>query len=187
MIICTDGSCKRNGKPDCVSSYGIVIMDNEGKRLETEVGGEYNSTSQRGELLGMLTALMRGLKAPPGESVFIVTDSAYIANCINGRWYEKWERNGWQTSEDNDVKNKDLWKLMIPYIRSYSTDTLFVYLIKGHLNKKKIGIIEEGLVKFAENNNGVTPPREIFEIMIDGNNIADELAKCEASRLDALK
>jgi len=30
---------------------------------------------------------------PPPRHVY--TDSAYVMNCFEQRWYDKWERNGW--------------------------------------------------------------------------------------------
>ena len=38
-----------------------------------------------------------------------IFDSAYIINCFNQKWIDKWEKNGWMTSSNKAVENKDLW------------------------------------------------------------------------------
>ena len=182
-IICSDGSCKRNGKPDCISSYGVVVYSNEGELLDTFAGSELNSTSQRGELYGMLKALKVGLEYNGGD-VFIVTDSAYIANCINGKWYEKWQRVGWITVEGTAVKNKDIWEQIVWVLKQYRTDSLFVYLIKGHIKMTDETSVKDAVQKFAANNNGVVPPLDIFYMMLKGNALADEVASSYVKEKD---
>ena len=48
------------------------------------------------------------------KSVRIFSDSAYVVNCLKGRWYERWaERNRnnkkWQNSIHKDIKNLSFW------------------------------------------------------------------------------
>ena len=31
-------------------------------------------------------------------------------NTINNHWIEAWQKNNWQTTKREDVKNKDLWE-----------------------------------------------------------------------------
>ena len=186
-IICTDGACKRNGKPDCTSGYGVVAYSNDGTFANQWSGGEYNSTSQRGELLGIIKALEVGLEIAVDfdESIFIVTDSAYLAKGINSKWYEKWERNGWVTSEESTVKNKDLWMAIAKLVRSYPADSLFVYQVKGHINTAIESQMLDAYKRFEENNFGVTPPLSVFTIMLVGNNYADKLATKAAAEYDS--
>jgi ribonuclease HI len=40
----------------------------------------------------------------------IYSDSAYVVNTINNHWIEAWQKNNWQTTKREDVKNRDLWE-----------------------------------------------------------------------------
>jgi ribonuclease HI len=41
------------------------------------------------------------------ELFIVVTDSAYVVDCLSNYVY-KWKVNGWKTSKGNDVANRDL-------------------------------------------------------------------------------
>jgi ribonuclease HI len=45
--------------------------------------------------------------------VEILTDSAYVANCFNQRWWRSWNRRGWKSAQGKTIKNQDLWRPMI--------------------------------------------------------------------------
>ena len=75
LVIAIDGACRRNGKPDCVSAGGVlVVQDNETYR--TLCVSEKGSTNQRGEMLALLEAL-RYIYDTPGNDALIITDSEY--------------------------------------------------------------------------------------------------------------
>ena len=50
-------------------------------------------------------------------------------NCFRQRWHEKWERNGWRTSNKKPVKNDDLWRELIALVCERSVTFEHV---KGH-------------------------------------------------------
>ena len=171
LIIYTDGACKRNGKPDCISGFGVCIT--QGSVVRELSGYESASTSQRGELWAMYHAL-KYINEHVNEEVYVVSDSAYIVNCLRNEWYSLWEKTGWITSTGNPVKNRDIWELIAEQLKTIDEDMLHLYLIKGHLHLKDI---EVGMQKFAEQNFGAALPQEVFEKMVVGNNEADLLAK----------
>ena len=169
MLIFTDGSCRRNGKPDCVAGFGVYALDGFKK-----IGYETASTSQRGELYGMLYALDYALHLLESgvEDAYIVSDSAYIVNCIRDKWYTKWARCGWVTSTGSVVKNQDIWQSIIVLLENIPEDRLHIYQIKGHVKDLNVGY-----EKFKEVNFGAAPPIAVFENMVVGNNTVDLLAK----------
>lgn len=71
-------------------------------------GGASETTNNRMEL----TAAIRALEAlrEPCE-VELTTDSTYVKDGIT-RWLTKWKQNGWRTSANKPVKNRDLWELL---------------------------------------------------------------------------
>lgn len=170
MLIFTDGSCRRNGKEDCVSGFGVAASD--GYLLS---GYETASTSQRGELYGMLQALDYALKLRREgytNDISIVSDSAYVINCIRERWFDRWSRNGWKTAQGNEVKNIGLWSVIADRLKCLDLDTVIFYAIKGHTKDINVTI-----AKFKEANYGAVPPLDIMQKMIEGNDLVDTLAK----------
>lgn len=135
LVISIDGACRRNGKPDCVSSGGVFIQQYlEGRVVSTKILTNYEikSTNQRGELLALLTALDHVWAA--NQSTQIVTDSEYIFNAMTKEWYVGWESRGWLTASFQPVKNSDIWKaIAYTYRKCVDADIdVTFYHIKGH-------------------------------------------------------
>lgn len=135
LIISIDGACRRNGKPDCVSSGGVFIEQyNDGVLVGTKILSNYEiqSTNQRGELLALITALDYVWSAK--QPTQIVTDSEYIFNAMTKEWFVGWESREWLTASYEPVKNSDLWreiKHAYDKCRAADIDIVF-YHIKGH-------------------------------------------------------
>ncbi len=130
--IAIDGACRRNGQPDCISAGAcfIIIQENgveQGYILSTH---EVESTSQRGELYGLLLAL-ENIAAHPLDTV-IVTDSEYLFNTVTKGWVNRWRATDWLTAEGAPVKNKDLW-VQIWAVYEQIADYVTMFHIKGHL------------------------------------------------------
>ena len=105
--IAIDGACRRNGQPDCISAGSCFIVVEEDNVEQSFVISDHEtmSTSQRGELTGLLLAFEHIAIAP--VDTVIITDSEYLFNTITKRWVDRWVHNNWQTAEGTDVKNKD--------------------------------------------------------------------------------
>jgi ribonuclease HI len=75
-------------------------------------GAEAATTNNRMELRAAVAALesLAGLGASI-ESVTIYTDSQYMQKGISA-WIHTWKRNGWKTSDNKPVKNRELWLLL---------------------------------------------------------------------------
>lgn len=133
LQIAIDGACRRNGKPDCVSAGGVIILQLDDKLdiLDTKLlsVNEYESTNQRGELLALLEAL--DYIATANQEAQVITDSEYIFNTITKDWYKSWMRKGWITAGGTPVKNKDIWTA-VAAVLSKLTKEITLYHIKGH-------------------------------------------------------
>lgn len=135
LRIAIDGACRRNGKPDCVSSGGVFILhiSEEGKatHCETRSVVEYESTNQRGELSALIEAL-KYIRASRVTEAQIVTDSEYLFNAMTKGWCTRWEINDWRTASGDAVKNKDLWERVSNLVDTLSAEVTY-YHIKGHV------------------------------------------------------
>lgn len=132
--IAIDGACRRNGKPDCVSSGGVFIQRHTEADvfLHTLTDYEIQSTNQRGELIALLAALNYIYNF--NDSAQVITDSEYIFNTMSKEWFNGWESRGWKTAVNEPVKNSDLWSEIVNYYRmcvDKGIDITF-YHIKGH-------------------------------------------------------
>lgn len=146
ILVYTDGSCPNNGQygtrggcayvvrcssdiptpwkipPGTYSMHGALFF-----RLE-EVGPTglpSQPTSNRAELRAVVAALRC---IGPGNAQFefstlkyesklvVATDSTYVVDGAT-RWSKTWEKNGWKSSSGDDVKNRDLWEVLLARVR----------------------------------------------------------------------
>lgn len=141
LLISIDGACRRNGKPDCVSAGGVFVMHINDTHWTTHTisCSEKESTNQRGELIALIEALKYILEYQENTDdldVVLVTDSEYLFNSLDKKWYERWAINGWKTASGGGVKNADLWKNVAELIQDCAAIPgieIHPYHIKGHL------------------------------------------------------
>ncbi|MCK5004753.1 MAG: ribonuclease HI, partial [Candidatus Aminicenantes bacterium] len=100
--IYTDGACSGNQFKDNLGGWGAVLF--YGDKKKEIFGGERNTTNNRMEMKACIMGL-REMKSTDIQ-IKLYSDSAYIVNCINKKWYMKWEKNGWKTSKKEPVENK---------------------------------------------------------------------------------
>jgi ribonuclease HI len=118
--IYTDGACKGNPGP---GGWGALII--EGDTKNEICGGEADTTNNRMEILAVIMAL-KTINTRSGITIF--TDSTYVQKGIS-EWIGKWKTNGWRTSNNKDVKNKDLWVQLDSLTSQVTISWMWV---KGH-------------------------------------------------------
>ena len=117
----TDGACSGNPGP---GGWGAVLIY---KATEKEISGFCReTTNNRMELMAVIKGLM-ALKAPCHVTVY--TDSAYVHNAFKNGWIIAWQENGWRTKAKDDVKNQDLWKMLLNEMKTHQVKWVKV---KGH-------------------------------------------------------
>jgi len=128
--IWTDGGCRGNGQAENVGGWGAYLICEELDMTLKVKGGELNTTNNKMELMGAIKGL-QALKSSNNE-IELYTDSAYVCNCINNKWYVNWQRNGWKTSKKKPVENKKLWEELLTEIDKH--DKIEFIKVKGHAN-----------------------------------------------------
>lgn len=109
--IFTDGACSENPGPG-----GWAAVFNTANSCRTISGNERLTTNNRMELRAVVEVFKKIVKMelnrPRGfrHEYEIFSDSAYVVNTINNNWLRIWQKNNWQTTKREDVKNKDLWE-----------------------------------------------------------------------------
>uniref|UniRef100_A0A6C0KE73 ribonuclease H n=1 Tax=viral metagenome TaxID=1070528 RepID=A0A6C0KE73_9ZZZZ len=124
MDIYTDGSCLGNPGPG-----GWAY-----KRADGEVGAGNNAqtTNNRMEMTACFQALARS-----EGSVNIISDSKYVVDCFEKRWYDNWRTRGWMRGSKKNpqpVANRELWEPFVQLVeaRRSAGDTVSFLWVKGH-------------------------------------------------------
>jgi ribonuclease HI len=121
VTVYTDGACSGNPGP---GGWAAIIADDGVERIVS--GADPRTTNQRMEL----TAAIEGLLAIPGRRrVHVYTDSAYVMNCFEQRWWDRWEKNGWLGAGKKPVTNRDLWERLIAETRRHE---VVWHKVRGH-------------------------------------------------------
>ncbi len=158
--IFTDGACSENPGPG-----GWAVVFNTASGCHTFSGNEDMTTNNRMELKAVIEAFKKILaKAKPERSndFEIYSDSAYVVNTINNHWIEAWQKNNWQTTKREDVKNRDLWEEFSQLRRETRSRGICVTIhkIKGHngntFNELVDTLAREESMKAKERKGGAT-------------------------------
>ena len=120
VIIYTDGACSGNPGP---GGWGAILRYKD--KFREMSGGEAQTTNNRMELLGAISALS-ALKEPCRVELY--TDSKYLSDAINKGWLKGWKAKGWKR-KDGELKNPDLWQELD---RLLSLHTVTFNWVKGH-------------------------------------------------------
>jgi len=135
MLIAIDGACKRNGQETC-SSTGVAWIQTEDDNFLFLSKFETCSTSQRGEINGLISALNYArCEASSDEDIIIITDSEYIHNTVSLDWVHKWKANNWIGGQGVTVKNSDQWNVACSLLDELNAnhERVFMQWTKGHL------------------------------------------------------
>ena len=129
QIFYTDGACSGNPGPGGFAAIHYIDDNN----IHYFTGNEQNTTNNKMELRALFVALNYAYSNYKTDEIIIYTDSAYIANCINQKWYIKWKQNGWHTSTKELVKNKELWIEILNLLKHLNVT---IQKVEGHSNNK---------------------------------------------------
>ncbi len=124
VVIYTDGACSGNPGP---GGWGAILK--YGRYTKELSGGEAETTNNKMELTGVITAL-KALKEPCGVTLY--TDSQYIANAVNEGWLASWIQKGWKR-KGGELKNPELWKELSELLDIHSVEFVWV---KGHADNE---------------------------------------------------
>lgn len=119
--IFTDGACSGNPGP---GGYGAILR--VGEHVKEISGGEANTTNNRMELMGVISALS-ALKYPC--DVVLTTDSKYVVDSVTKGWAKGWKAKGWIKSDKKPALNVDLWEKLLDLLEVHNVKFVWV---KGH-------------------------------------------------------
>ena len=138
--IYTDGSCLNNP-----GDGGWAAIINYNDKIIKIDGSEKNTTNNRMELMAPINALK---KIDQNNKIEIYTDSQYVKLGIT-EWIHKWIKNNWQTSKNEDVKNKELWIELYELTKLFEINWIWVKAHSGNVLNEEVDLLAK---KAAESN-----------------------------------
>ena len=117
----TDGACSGNPGP---GGWGAILRF--GGREKELSGGEPQTTNNRMELTGVITAL-EALKEPCVVELW--SDSKYVIDGLDKGWAKGWRARGWIKSDKKPALNPDLWGRLLDLCDYH---TVHLHWVKGH-------------------------------------------------------
>ena len=125
VTIYTDGACSGNPGP---GGWGAILQYGEFTREFS--GGEPETTNNRMELTGVITAL-ESLKEPCVVELY--SDSKYVIDALEKGWARDWQARGWIKKDRKPALNPDLWERLLELC---STHTVHLHWVKGHADNE---------------------------------------------------
>ena len=179
--IYTDGSATKSR-----SGWGFVAVKNN-EIIYQKSGVEHiGDTNQMMELIAALEAC-KWATNQHYEEITIYSDSAYLVNCYNDKWFIKWENNNWKNSKNEPVVNIDLWKQLIMYFRLPNINFVKV---KGHNGNQYNEIADKlatGAIKLTNERIDLTPEKNYDTIYKEVGEIFINYSINKISIMDAVK
>lgn len=132
ILVYTDGSCKNQ-----IGGYGIVIINKPVTDVRNNIHNEYYGyipnpcTNQIAELYAIYQALLL-LEDYKDLHILIKSDSEYSINCLT-KFIYKWEKNNYQTLNNETIKNKDLIVTIFNLLKTF--DHLQFEHVYSHCNE----------------------------------------------------
>ena len=121
VTIYTDGACSGNPGP---GGFGAILMYGDHKKELS--GGEAETTNNRMELMGVITAL-KALKRPC--TVQLYTDSEFVVTAFEKGWAKIWRADGWMGNKKDKAMNPDLWQELLDLLEIHQVT---FHWVKGH-------------------------------------------------------
>ena len=121
VSIYTDGACSGNPGP---GGWAAILIYNGREKVLS--GGEEQTTNNRMELLGVISAL-QALKEPC--EVDLWSDSRYVIDALEKGWAQGWQKKGWKKPDKTPAKNPDLWETLLNLTAQHE---MHYHWIKGH-------------------------------------------------------
>jgi ribonuclease HI len=151
--IWTDGSADGRGP----GGWAFVAVEAGHAQTEHSGGLPEGATNQQAEIFAAAHALSWAVDKASVDVVEIISDSAYVVNCMNEGWYVQWEENGWRNSAGKPVANRQWWSILLACLEEatrYGLEVRFTKT-KGH-STDSMNVRVDRLANEARlNQNGV--------------------------------
>ena len=179
--IYTDGSATKSR-----SGWGFVAVKNN-EIIYQKSGVEHiGDTNQMMELIAALEAC-KWATNQHYDDITIYSDSAYLVNCYNDKWFVKWENNNWKNSKNESVATIDFWNQLI---MSFRLPHIHFVKVKGHNGNQYNEIADKlatGAIELTNERIDLTPEKNYDIIYKEVGEIFINYSINKISIVDAVK
>ena len=120
LEIYTDGACSGNPGP---GGWGALLIFKDNRK---EIFGHHTETTNNQMELQAAISALKSLKKPCRIKLY--TDSKYVQKGIT-EWIHNWVKNSWRKSDNQPVKNAELWKKLQQEMKKHD---IIWHWVKGH-------------------------------------------------------
>ena len=113
-----NGGFKGDGKAVALIVYEDTIGIEHKKQVMVEVKHE---SRDRLQMMAMTKAL-HVLKERCSVGIYI--DNELLKNAIGREWCRNWQKNDWKNAKGKDVKNADIWMILVPLLDKHEVGVM---------------------------------------------------------------
>ncbi|MCT4386071.1 ribonuclease H family protein [Lacticaseibacillus paracasei] len=145
IVLYTDGGNRNTGnqaggsvRPTDKSAWAALLIYGDHEKMLSD--GDYGRTNNYMEIM----AVIQGLKALKRTDipVDVYSDSAYVINTMQQRWWVKWQQNNWR-NHGKPVKNAALWQALLQQVDRF--ETINFHKVKGHATNRNNNRVDAAL------------------------------------------
>jgi ribonuclease HI len=166
----SDGACS-NG----IGAWAFVAVrwsaQGELRVVDSRTGVEPGATHQRMELTAFSGAVRHALDAR--EPALIVTDSAYVGDCLLDGWWKTWVSNDWRNAKGRPVAYRDLWDEILGLLGTHAE---FLATPAGRAEPRQFDRSPIQVRRVRGHGQGDDPTHDPYRA---GNDLADRMAVTE--------
>ena len=181
--IYTDGSATSSRK-----GWAFTALLNNEIIYEKAGCGTDKDTNQTMELLAVIEACDWAYNSEyiREHDITIWSDSAYVINCYNDRWYIGWINNDWRNSKGEPVANVQHWKVLLRFFKNPRFIFLKVKGHSGHTYNERVDKLAKGEIK-PNNDFDLTTSKKRSTIKIELSQILLKNSMKKASINDTIE
>jgi ribonuclease HI len=118
ITVYASGQCAdpRSGRGPGGWAYSIW---NRGQQRRCEHGDVSPTSVNRVSMFAAILALKDIPTDFDGHHVTVHCDNSFLHQSITKGWCERWQRNGWETSQKSPVANIDLWEQLATQLNRF--------------------------------------------------------------------
>ncbi|RSL84627.1 hypothetical protein CEP52_016391 [Fusarium oligoseptatum] len=189
VLVYAHGTCLVNDQMESSAGWAVVFAGPEtvevgvrsvaSGRLENKgpFGDDDVATSNRAELRAAVAALrVCDWKEEDFDMVVIATDSSYVVEGATS-WVKNWVRNGWKTRIRKDVRNKDLWELLLGDVERWKQQKVTVYF--WEISREDNADADAAAKEAAQNGTTIAEFKDITAASPQTGMVSGEMVSCE--------
>ena len=100
----------------------IIYKIKKGNEINQQITDFYVDKTRNWCILNATTQALYSInELYPDCNITIYSNNLYLVNTFNHKWINKWKTNGWLTTKNTTVKNKELWQEILNLLNGHKS------------------------------------------------------------------